>query len=124
MPALPLRMRSPRILPRPEICLVFEPRTSRNLGEIGLNLKEVSGSKTLKSEHWQGFPAGLVVGLLIRRSLVRAQVGEPKIVVNQGLAELQGLFRVRSIGGVPTARDGWNNEGIASSPQCTQPWIA
>ena len=77
MPALPLRMRSPRILPRPESCLIFEPRTSRNLGEIGMNLAEVSDSKTLKSEHWRGFSATSVVGLLIRRSLVRAQVGEP-----------------------------------------------
>ena len=119
-----MRMRSPRILLRPEICLVFEPRTSRNLGEIGMNLAEVSDSKTLKSEHWQGFPAGSVVGLSVRRSLVRAQVGEPKIVVNQGLAELQGLFCVLSIGEVPTTRDGRNNEGIASYPQCTQPWIA
>jgi len=41
-------------------------------------LEEISDSQTAQTQHWRGFPAGSVVGLLIRRSLVRAQVGEPK----------------------------------------------
>jgi len=39
---------------------------------------EVSDSETQKSEQRSGFAAGSWAGLLIRRSLVRAQVGEPK----------------------------------------------
>ena len=61
----------------PMICLIFAPGTHRNLGEVGRNLAEVSDSKTPESEHWRGFSARSVVGLLIRRSLVRALVGEP-----------------------------------------------
>ena len=58
-------------------CLIFDPRTRRNLGELDRNLAEISDSRIPESEHWRGFPARSVVGLLIRRSLVRAQVGEP-----------------------------------------------
>jgi len=63
-------------LPGFQSCLIFEAETSRNLGEIGLNLAQISDSKTPESEHWRGFPARLGVGLSIRRSLVRAQVEE------------------------------------------------
>jgi hypothetical protein len=61
----------------PMNCLIFGHRTRRNPGEVGRNLAKISDSKTPESEHWRGFPARSVVGLLIRRSLVRAQVGEP-----------------------------------------------
>jgi hypothetical protein len=60
----------------PMSCLIFTHRTHRNLGEVGRNLAKMSDSKTPESEHWHGFPVRSVVGLLIRRSLVRAQVGE------------------------------------------------
>ena len=43
-----------------------------------MSLAEISDSKTPESEHSCGFAARSVVGLLIRRSLVRAQVGEPR----------------------------------------------
>jgi hypothetical protein len=61
----------------PMNCLIFAHQTSRNPGEVGMNLAKISDSKTPESEHWRGFAARSVVGLLIRRSLVRAQVGEP-----------------------------------------------
>ena len=56
-------------------CLIFDYQTRRNPGEVERNLAKVSDSKTPENEHWRGFPARSVVGLLIRRSLVRAQVG-------------------------------------------------
>ena len=61
----------------PMSCLIFDPRTRRNLGEVGRNLAEISDSRTPESERWRGFAARSVVGLLIRRSQVRALVGEP-----------------------------------------------
>jgi hypothetical protein len=73
LPTLPLRMRRPRHPQSPMSCLIFDPRTSRNLGEVGRNLAKVSDDKTPQSEHWRGFQAFSWVGLLIRRSLVRAQ---------------------------------------------------
>ena len=76
----------------PMNCLIFDYRTRRNLGEVNRNLAEISDSKTPKTEHWRGFPARSVVGLLIRRSLVRAQVGEP--CIQRGLARKCGAFCV------------------------------
>ena len=35
-----------------------------------MNLAEISDSKTPESEHWRGFPARSVVGLLIRSDLL------------------------------------------------------
>lgn len=55
----------------------FDLETSRNLGEVGLNLPEVSDSQTAQTQHWQDFPARSVVGLLVLRALVRALVEEP-----------------------------------------------
>ena len=70
----------------PMNCLIFAYRTRRNPGEVAQNLAEISDSKTPESEHWRWFPARSVVGLSIRRSLVRAQVGEPqKTETTQGL---------------------------------------
>ena len=51
-------------------CLIFDPQTRLNLGELDQNLAKISDSQTPKSEHWRGFAARSVVGLLIRRSLV------------------------------------------------------
>ena len=77
-PALPFHMPRSTLPQRSVCCLIFDPRTGRNLGKVGRNWAEISDSKTPESEHWREFAARSVVGLLIRRSLVRAQVGEPK----------------------------------------------
>ena len=58
-------------------CLILDPQTSENLGEMMGNSPEISDSKTHESEHWRWFAGRSVVGLLIRRSQVRALVGEP-----------------------------------------------
>jgi len=59
-------------------CLIFDPRSGQNLGELWRNLAEISDSQTAQAQHWRGLAPDAGVGLLIRRSLVRAQVGEPK----------------------------------------------
>ena len=76
-PPYPCACTAKQHLPAPTSCLIFDPKTSRNLGEIGLNLAKISDSQTAQTQHWRGFAARSVVGLLIRRSLVRAQVEEP-----------------------------------------------
>ncbi len=74
-------------------CLIFAHRTRRNPGEVERNLAEISDSRTPESEYWRGFPACSVVGLLIRRSLVRAQVGEPiKSQHNHALQRCKAVF--------------------------------
>jgi len=78
MAALLFRMHRHSRHQRHMSCLIFDPQTSRNLGELGRNLEEISDSQTAETQHWRGFPGSSVVSLLIRRSLVRAQVGEPR----------------------------------------------
>ena len=46
--------------------------------EIEANDSKVLEVLTLESEHWRGLQPDLIDRLLIRRSLVRAQVGEPR----------------------------------------------
>ena len=49
--------------------------------EIEANDSKVLEVLTLESEHWHGLQLDPNHRLLIRRSLVRAQVGEPIIVI-------------------------------------------
>jgi hypothetical protein len=53
-----------------------------------------------KSEHSCGLAGRSTPGLLVHRSLVRAQVGEPERLERSRPSEMQGLFRCRTdIGG-------------------------
>jgi hypothetical protein len=51
--------------------------SSSNLAEIPINQANLSDTAWAKTQHWRGSQPDMVVGLLIRRSLVRAQVEEP-----------------------------------------------
>lgn len=75
----------------PMSCLIFARRTRRNLGELDQNLAKISDTRTPEREHWRGFAARSVVGLLIRRSLVRAQVGEPPFMKARGQRPVAGF---------------------------------
>jgi len=73
-------------------CPIFGTQTSKYAGFRATQFSKLSDSMRAINKRWRGLQPDSVVGLSIRRSLVRAQVGEPIKKFNRLAPQVANLF--------------------------------
>ncbi len=73
-------------------CLIINARVSNRAGLRTVDSREMSDSGPTQTLHKCGLPASSTAGLLIRRSLVRVQVGEPRNIKGTQMASTECFF--------------------------------